>query len=113
MLSSCGTSEEDQILLSNTRLELMDWHICGLWVINSPVCWVKVTNYNQVPIHEITFEYNTYDAHGKHLDRGTFTIEGGVPPMQSKNFIELYIGLVDLYTERLSIKLLSVRPGHS
>lgn len=98
-------------VFTNTRLELADWHISGLWVINSPVAWVKVTNYNQVPIKDVCFEYKTYNHEGKQLDRGTFTIEGEVPPGQTKNFIELYLGLVDLYTERLSIQLMRVHPA--
>lgn len=95
-------------------MALMDWHVSGLWVINCPVAWIKVTNYNNVPIHDITLQYNTYDSNGKPLDQGTFTIEGTVYPMESKNFIELYLGLVDLHSDRLSINLLSVKraDGH-
>lgn len=107
LLTSCTHSGEPE-LTARTQIFLMDWHISGLWVINCPVAWIKVANYNTVPIKEITLQYNTYDAHGRPLDQGTFTIEGTVGPMQTKNFIELYLGLVDLYSERLSIKLLSV-----
>ncbi len=98
--------DSDQ-LCRNIQLELVDWHICGLWVINAPVAWVRVRNLNNVPVKEITFEYRTYAADGRPLDRGTFTLEGTAHPHVTKNFIELYLGLVDLYTERLSIKLLS------
>ena len=109
-LSACEIAPSgDEQATRYTRADLMDWHISGLWVINSPVAWIRVTNYNLVPIKEITVQYDTYDSAGKHLDTGTFTIEGQVPPQQSKNFIELYLGLVDLYSERLSIKLLSVK----
>ena len=93
-----------------TRVDLMDWHIAGLWVINCPVAWVKVANYNDVPIKDITFQYNSYDINGRQLDQGTFTIEGTVPAHSTKHFSERYLGLVDLYSERLSIKLLSVSP---
>ena len=98
-------------LYQNTQLELVDWHISGLWVINSPVAWVKVTNNNTVPVH-VCFEYKTYNHEGKQLDRGTFNIEEPVQPGTTKGFIELYLGLVDLYTERLSVKLMRVRPAH-
>jgi hypothetical protein len=108
LLTSCAPASDPE-LAARTQIVLMDWHVSGLWVINCPVAWIKVSNYNHVAIKEITLQYNTYDAHGRPLDQGTFTIEGSVGPMQSKNFIELYLGLVDLYSERLSIKLLSVR----
>ncbi|MBI4534100.1 MAG: hypothetical protein HY711_09140 [Candidatus Melainabacteria bacterium] len=98
-------------MTQNTQLDLVDWHITGLWIINCPVAWVKVTNNSAVPIKDVTFQYNTYDESGQQLDEGTFTIEGDVPPGTNKNFIELYLGLVSLYSEKLSIKLLSVSPG--
>jgi hypothetical protein len=104
-----GHSQEQQLLSANTAIVLMDWHIAGFWVINSPVAWVRVYNNNDVPIHEITFEYHTYTDEGKLLDKGTFTIEGRVEPRGMKNFAELYLGIVDLYSQRLDIKLLSVK----
>lgn len=110
MLFGCsGHSQEEQYLTQNTQVVLMDWHVAGFWVINSPVAWVRVYNNNDVPIHEITFEYHTYTDDGRLLDKGTFTIEGSVPPHSTKNFIELYLGLVDLYSQRLDIKLLHVK----
>lgn len=109
ILSSCDAIDpESEALTQNVALELVDWHISGLWVINSPVAWIRVTNYNQVPIHEITLDYETAATDGRPLDHGSFTIEGSVGPCTSKNFVELYLGLVDLYSERLSIKLRSV-----
>ena len=111
LLQGCGTPSGDAELTRNTALELVDWHITGLWVINCPVAWVRVTNYNAVAIKDVTFQYNTYNVEGRPLDQGTFTIEGEVPPGTTKNFIELYLGLVDLHSEKLSIKLLSVSPG--
>ena len=97
-------------LTAKTRLELVDWHITGLLIINCPTAWVRVGNFNSVPIKNITFQYNTFDENGQAMDEGTFTIEDSVKPGQTKNFIELYLGLVDLHTERLSVKLLSVEP---
>jgi hypothetical protein len=110
-LAGCGVimAPEEQALTANTRITLMDWHVAGFWVINSPVAWVRVMNYNDVPIKEITFEYRTFDDGGKPLDKGTFTIEGSVAPRSMKNFIELYLGIVDLYSQRLDIRLLSVK----
>lgn len=111
-LVGCGHVEHKAAELTrHTGMELMDWHIAGLWVINSPVVWVRVTNYNAEPIKEITFQYNTYDVNGKPLNEGTYTIEGTVQPHQTKNFIELYVGLVDLYSEHLSLRLKSVEKG--
>jgi nucleotide-binding universal stress UspA family protein len=104
-----GGETSEQVLTANTSIALMDWHISGLWVINCPVAWVRVTNYNSVPIKNINFEYRSYTADGKPLDTGTFEIDGTVPPHTAKNFIELYLGLVALETERLSVKLLSVK----
>ena len=110
MLSACEAIDPNrEFLTRNTTVELVDWHVSGLWVINAPVAWIRVHNYNNVPIHEITFEYDTFDNTGKHLNQGTFTIEGTVPPGTTKNFIELYLGIVDLYSDRLSVKLLSVK----
>lgn len=111
--ASAGFRQDNQIVSANTRLELIDWHISGLWVINSPVAWIKVTNYNSVPIHDITLEYETFTTAGKSLGKGTYTIEGTVAPHTTRNFIEQYLGLVDLYSERLQLRLLSVREGAS
>lgn len=110
ILAGCGSAPEggDPELTKNVQLELVDWHISGLMIINSPVVWVKVTNYNPVTVKNITFEYDSFDENGQFLDRGTFTIEDTVYPGESRNFIELYVGLVNVRTEALKIKLLSV-----
>lgn len=112
-MSGCGPSRGgDPQLLQNTRMDLMDWHITGFWVINCPVAWVKVTNFNSVPIKDLVLQYNTYDAVGNPLDEGTCDIiDGTVPAGEYRNFIELYLGLVSLYSERLSVKLVSVKGG--
>ena len=105
----------DSALTAQTTATLMDWHISGLWVINSPVAWVRINNNSPYPIKEITFEYRTYSADGKPLDVGTYTIEDHrgksavVGPHSAGNFIELYLGVVNLESERLTIKLLSVK----
>lgn len=110
VLSGCEIIDpQAEQIAANTRLELIDWHISGLWVVNSPVAWVRVTNFNDVPIHDINFEYKTFTVDGRELNTGDFTIEGTVPPHCTKNFIELYLGLVDLYTEKLKLRLKSVR----
>ncbi len=98
----------DPNLTANTCLELVDWHISGLWVINCPVAWVRVANRNPVAIKDVTFKYITYDFEGKVLDEGTFTIEGVVPAGSMKNFIELYLGLVKLESDKLSVHLVGV-----
>jgi hypothetical protein len=109
--SGCSTEPGDMAMTHNTRLELVDWHIAGLWVINSPVCWLRVYNYNKEPIHNVTLSYVTYDYDGKPLDKGTYTLDGTVVPYGSKNFIEQYIGLVSIESDKLSIKLESVQRG--
>ena len=103
---------DEQALMTRTQIVLMDWHIAGFWVINSPVAWVRVLNYNTVPIKDITFQYQTFTDEGRPLNKGTFTIEGTVAPGSVKNFAELYLGIVDLYSQRLDIKLLSVKPAN-
>lgn len=110
-LSGCESITGDQALTSKTYFELVDWHISGLWVINCPVVWVRIKNFNSVPIKDITFQYNTYDYDGTPLDQGTYTIEGSVPASSVKNFPELYVGLVNLHSDKLSLKLLSVKGG--
>jgi hypothetical protein len=107
----CGEPAGDPTLTKSTYMELVDWHVSGLWVINSPVAWVRVANYNGVPVKDITFQYNTYDFDNTPLDQGTYTIEGVVPPGQMRNFIELYLGIVSLHSQKLSLKLLSVSPA--
>ena len=107
-LTGCSTEAGDQELTDRTHFELVDWHVSGLWVINCPVAWVRVANYNPVLIKNITFQYDTFDVDGVHLDRGTYTVEETVDPGAVRNFIELYLGLVNLHSDKLSVKLLSV-----
>jgi hypothetical protein len=114
-LNACSPeAATDKDITANTRIELVDWHISGLWVINSPVCWIRVSNYNAVPIKEVTVNYTTYDYDGKPLDHGNYTIDGEVPPGTAKNFIELYIGLVNVDSDQLSVTLESAKQadGH-
>jgi len=109
LLCGCGAAlGGDSELTKNTYMELVDWHVSGLWVINSPVAWIRVANYNMVPIKNVTFQYNTYDSDGTPLDQGTYTIEEPVAPRSTHNFIELYLGVVNLHSDKLSVKLLSV-----
>lgn len=111
-LSGCGSAEEgDPELTKNTYLELVDWHISGFWVINSPVVWVRVANYNREPISEVTFQYNTFGYEGEPLDQGVYTCEGTIPGGTVKNFIEQYVGLVHLHSDKIMVKLLSVKHG--
>ena len=111
-MSSCLSEQAgDPELTKNTHIELVDWHVSGFWVINCPVAWIRVVNYNHVPIKDVEFKYITYDAAGQKLNEGVYTIEGTVPAQGLKNFIEQYIGLVDLQTQSLSIELKSVSAG--
>ncbi len=111
-MMGCGAPPGDMALTKNTYLEMVDWHVTGFWVINAPVVWVRVANYNNVPIKEITFEYDTYDYENKHLTHDVYTIpDSSVAPGAMKNFIEQYLGLVDLNSQKLSVKLVSVQHG--
>ncbi|MCA9802564.1 MAG: hypothetical protein KC777_11400 [Cyanobacteria bacterium HKST-UBA02] len=110
LLGGCGAPElhADAALTRNVRLELVDWHIVGLWVINCPNCWFRVENYNEVPIKNVTLRYKTYGYNGELLDTGTYTMDGEVGPGRAKNFIEQYLGLVNLESDMLSVELVSV-----
>lgn len=104
----------DPELTKNVHLELVDWHIVGLWVINSPCCWFRVANYNNVPIKNVTIRYKTFGYSGELLSEGTYTLAGSqaseyvVKAGSVKNFIEQYIGLVALESDMLQVELVSV-----
>lgn len=109
LMTGCASEGGDAQLTRNTYVELVDWHISGLWVINCPVAWVRVANYNSVPIKNIKLHYQTFDSEGKLLSEGTYIIEDEVvPPGTVRNFIERYLGLVDLASDKLSVRLESV-----
>jgi hypothetical protein len=111
VVTACGGGEtSDTVLMRNTYSELVDWHISGLWVVNCPVAWVRIANYNNVPIKDIQITYKTYDYEGKQLN--TTTLEGEVAPGNVKNFIEQYLGLVDLRSEKLSVQVVGVSPAN-
>lgn len=98
----------DPRLSKNVYVELVDWHIVGLWVINCPCCWIRVTNYNNVPIKNVRIRYKTFGFNGELLTQDYFTIDGHVGAGESKNFIEQYIGNVDLESDSLIIEIVSV-----
>ena len=109
LLSSCGGEMgTDAELSKNVYMELVDWHISGLWVINCPVAWMRVLNYNNVPVKNPKVTYATFDFEGKPLSSGTYTMEVEVPAGQVKNFIEQYLGLVDLHSDKLAVKFIGV-----
>jgi hypothetical protein len=111
-LSGCSQEAADDVALSqNVKVELVDWHISGLWVINAPVCWIRVINYNRVPIKDVTIAYQTYDFDGKLLDQGTYTMDGDVGPGSVRNFMEQYVGIVKVESDKIAIQLHSVQPA--
>ncbi|MFA7337032.1 MAG: hypothetical protein WC028_09630 [Candidatus Obscuribacterales bacterium] len=110
-VTGCTPELGDATLTQNTRIELVDWHISGLWVINCPVCWIRVANYNNVPIKDVTIKYQTFDFDSKPLDQGSYTIDGEVGPGQVKNFIEQYVGIVQVESDKLKIELSTVHLG--
>lgn len=79
-------------------------------MINCPVCWIRVKNYNNVPIKNVCFKYKTYGYEGELLTVGTYKIEDEINPQAAKNLIEQYIGLVDLESDMLSLEIMSVEP---
>lgn len=108
-LSGCTrVPRGDPALAKNVYLELVDWHIVGLWVINSPCCWIRVVNYNDVPVKNVTIRYRTFGYGGEPLTVGTYKMDGTVQAGSAKNFIEQYIGNVDLESDMLSVELVSV-----
>lgn len=104
----------DAELTRNVHLELVDWHIVGLWVMNCPCCWIRVANYNNVPVKNVRIRYKTFGYRGELLTEGTYTLSGAksedavVKAGSVKNFIEQYIGLVDLESDMLQVELISV-----
>lgn len=110
LLSGCaGEIGGDPNLSRNVYVELVDWHIAGLWVINCPVAWFRVANYNNVPVKDIKLKYATYDFDGKLLNQGDYTIDGTVPPGTVRNFIEQYLGLVEVQTDKMMVRFVSVK----
>ncbi len=104
----------DPELTKNVHVELVDWHIVGLWVMNCPNAWVRVANYNNEPVKNVRIRYKTFGYKGELLNEGTCTLTSAMPAdavVKSgsvKNFIEQYFGLVDLESDMLSIELVSV-----
>lgn len=112
LLSSCGPDMgTDAELSKNVYMELVDWHVSGLWVINCPVAWIRVFNRNHVPIKNPKISYQTFDWEGKPLSSGTYVLEGEIPAGMVKNFIEQYLGLVDLHSDKLSVSYIGVERG--
>jgi hypothetical protein len=110
----CASTEEpDEALSSNVRCELVDWHPANAFgIIRCPIAWIRVTNYNNVPIKHVKVQYLTYDVQGNLLNQDVYELEGGtVEPSQVKNYFEQYLGLVNTHSERLGIKLESVDRG--
>jgi hypothetical protein len=109
LLSSCGGEMgTDAELSKNVYMELVDWHISGLWVINCPVAWMRVLNYNNVTVKNPKVTYTTFDFEGKPLSSGTYVMEGEVHAGEVRNFIEQYLGLVDLHSDKLAVKFIGV-----
>ncbi len=112
LLSSCGGEMgTDPELTKNCYMELVDWHVSGLWVINCPVAWIRVFNQNHVAVKNPKVAYWTYDFDGKLLSQGTYVMEGDIGPGEVRNFIEQYLGLVDLHSDKLAVRFIGVEAG--
>ncbi len=92
----------------NTTIQLVDWHIIGLWILNCPSAWIAVNNGNNVAIKNITIRYKTYGYKRELLDTGVTTIEQRVEAGATKNFTEQALGLVSLESDMLSVELIKV-----
>jgi hypothetical protein len=92
-------------LARNVYVELVDWHVSGLWIFNTPICWIRVVNYNDVPVKDVRVRFKTFGYNGELLSNGTYTMEGSVGPRSVKNFVEQTVGLVDIESDMLSIEL--------
>lgn len=92
-------------LAKNVHVELVDWHISGLLIFNTPICWIRVVNYNNVPIKDVRVRYKTFGYNGQQLSEGKYTMEGSIGPRSVKNFVEQTVGIVDLESDMLSIEL--------
>ena len=104
-LSGCSVQVlGDDQLARNVYVELVDWHISGLWIINSPVCWIRAVNYNNVPVKDVRIRFKTFGYNGEVLSSGTYTLEGTIGPGGVKNYMEQSIGVVDLESDMLSIE---------
>jgi hypothetical protein len=107
----CSSNEEppDQLLSSNVRCELVDWHPAGAFgLIRCPIAWIRITNYNNVPIKHVKIQFATYDIGGELLNKDVYEIEGEVAPGSVQNFTEQYLGLVNTHSEKLGVTLASV-----
>lgn len=114
LVGCVGHGPGDAELTKNVHLELVDWHIVGLWVMNCPCGWIRVANYNKVPVKNVRIRYKTFGYNGEQLNESTYILSGATPADGTvkaggvKNFIEQYIGLVDLESDMLSVELISV-----
>lgn len=99
----------DTNLSKNVYMELVDWHVSGLWVINCPVAWIRVMNYNHVAVKNPKIKYATYDFENKLVSSGTYEMEGEIGPGVCRNFIEQYLGLVDLHSDKLAVQFVGVQ----
>jgi hypothetical protein len=104
--SSCTThTVGSKELARNVYVELVDWHVSGLWIFNTPICWIRVVNYNNVPVKDVRVRFKTFGYNGEQLSNGTYTMEGSVGPRSVKNFVEQTVGLCDIESDMLSIEL--------
>lgn len=110
MVGGCSVElSGDPHLSKNVYVELVDWHISGLWIINTPVCWIRVVNYNPVPIKDVKIRFRTFGYNGQVVSTGTYVLEGTIGPGSVRNFMEQSVGVVDLESDMLAVELDSVQ----
>lgn len=96
-------------LTRNTYAELVDWHTSGPFMFRCPVAWIRVRNYNSVPIKELVFHYTLYDQDGNQVDHGKHTITEEIAAGRWKNFFEQYFWFTSPASCKLQLKLVNVK----
>jgi hypothetical protein len=104
-----SSNEVNLSLKRNTYAELVDWHTSGPLLFRCPVVWLRVRNYNSVPIKELVFHYTLFDQDDKPVDQGNHTITEEIAPGEVKNFFEEYLWFTDFNSNKLGINLTNVK----
>jgi len=99
LMAACNIQPSRQSpILQRTVLELVDW--------NRPVLWVRIANYNLVPV---TNAQIVYEAHADGQEsKGTFTIKEAIPAGAVRNFVNIRLATVSPQSEKISLKLIDV-----
>lgn len=103
------SSSLSDYLRKNTFVRIVDWNSDWFLFLCWPSIWLKVRNYNSLPIKNVTIRYRTYNDEGKLLNEGTHVLAGEIKPGESKNFFSQSPGLIDFASSKLSVDLVNVK----